>query len=99
MKLIHLTNTEGKSPARSVKELKPSLGSSLKRSSQVKSSCPSCDSGASWMAAEVSVVLLIDESSEVERIVNSAGYRSFTSPEDFKSYIWSAILGLSTVQK
>ena len=53
MKLIHLTNTEGKSPARSVKELKPSLGSSLKRSSQVKSSCPSCDSGASWMAAEV----------------------------------------------
>ena len=45
------------------------------------------------------VVLLIDESSEVERIVNSAGYRSFTSPEDFKSYIWSEILGLSTVQK
>ena len=37
--------------SRSVKELKPSLGSSLKRSSKVKSSCPSCDSGASWMAA------------------------------------------------
>ena len=35
----------------SVKELKPSLGSSLKRSSKVKSACPSCDSGASWMAA------------------------------------------------
>ena len=45
------------------------------------------------------MVLLIDESSEVERIVNSAVYRSFTSPEDFKSYIWSEILGLSTVQK
>ena len=37
--------------SRSVTSLKPSLGSSLKRSSKVKSSCPSCDSGASWMAA------------------------------------------------
>ena len=45
------------------------------------------------------VVLLVNESSEVERIVNASGYRSFASPEDFKSYIWSEILGLSTVQK
>ena len=29
--------------SRSVTSLKPSLGSSLKRSSKVKSSCPSCD--------------------------------------------------------
>ena len=37
--------------SRSVTSLKPSLGSSLKRSSKVKSSCPSCEPGASWMAA------------------------------------------------
>ena len=39
------------------------------------------------------VVLLIDEGSEVERVVNQAGYRSFTSPDDFKSYVRSEILG------
>ena len=45
-----------------------------------------------------SVVLLIDEGLEVERVVNQAGYRSFTSPEDFKSYVRSEILGLGTIQ-
>lgn len=39
------------------------------------------------------VVLLIDEGSEVERVVNQAGYRSFTSPHDFKAYVRSEILG------
>ena len=39
------------------------------------------------------VVLLIDESPEVERLVNQAGYRSFTSPEDFRAYVRSEILG------
>ena len=41
------------------------------------------------------VVLLIDEESEVEKRVNQAGFRFFTSPEDFKSYIRSEILDLS----
>ena len=41
----------------------------------------------------VPVVLLIDEGSEVERVVNQAGYRSFTSPGDFKFYVRSEILG------
>ena len=41
------------------------------------------------------VVLLIDEESEVEKGVNQAGFRFFTSPEDFKSYIRNEILALS----
>jgi len=41
------------------------------------------------------VVLLIDEESEVEKRVNQAGFRFFTSPKDFKSYIKSEILDLS----
>ena len=44
------------------------------------------------------VVLLIDEGSDVERIVNRAGYRSFRSPDDFKSYVRSEILELTTSQ-
>jgi len=41
------------------------------------------------------VVLLIDEESEVEKRVNQAGYRFFTSPEDFQTYIRNEILDLS----
>ncbi len=40
------------------------------------------------------VVLLIDEGPDVERVVNQAGYRSFTSPDDFKSYVRDEILGV-----
>ena len=41
------------------------------------------------------VVLLIDEEPEVENAVYQAGFRFFTSPEDFKSYIRKEILDLS----
>ena len=41
------------------------------------------------------VVLLIDEETEVEKRVNQAGYRFFTSPEDFQTYIRNEILNLS----
>ena len=41
------------------------------------------------------VVLLIDEEPEVENKVNQAGFRFFTSPEDFKSYIREEFLELS----
>ena len=44
------------------------------------------------------VALLIDEGSEVERMANQSGFRSFTSADDFKSYVCSEILGLSTIQ-
>ena len=44
------------------------------------------------------VVLLIDEGSEVERMANQSGFRPFTSADDFKSYVCSEILGLSTIQ-
>ena len=40
------------------------------------------------------VVLLIDEDLEVEKMVNEAGYRFFTSPEDFRSYVQNEILAL-----
>ena len=43
------------------------------------------------------VVLLIDEQSEVEKAVNQAGYRFFTSAEDFKSYIQDEILAITQV--
>ena len=39
------------------------------------------------------VALLIDEGLEVERLVNQAGYRSFTSPQELKSYVRVEILG------
>lgn len=38
------------------------------------------------------VVLLIDEDLEVEKEVNQAGYRFFTSAADFKSYVQNEIL-------
>ena len=43
------------------------------------------------------VVLLIDEESEVEKRVNQAGFRFFTSAEDFKSYIQNEILAMTKV--
>ena len=43
------------------------------------------------------VVLLIDEESEIEKRVNQAGFRFFTSAEDFKSYIQNEILAMTKV--
>ena len=40
----------------------------------------------------IPVALLIDEDAEVERIVNSAGYRSFADPSAFKRYVELEIL-------
>lgn len=39
------------------------------------------------------VALLINEGSDVEEIVNAAGYRFFTRAEDFKAYVRRTILG------
>ena len=38
------------------------------------------------------VVLIIDEDQKVEEAVNQAGYRFFTTPEDFKAYVQHEIL-------
>lgn len=39
------------------------------------------------------VALLIDEDSDVEEVVNAAGYRFFTNVEDFKAHVRRTILG------
>ena len=39
------------------------------------------------------VALLIDEDSDVEEVVNAAGYRFFTNVEDFKAHVKRTILG------
>ncbi|MHB9036365.1 MAG: GmrSD restriction endonuclease domain-containing protein [Armatimonadota bacterium] len=39
------------------------------------------------------VALLIDEDSDVEEIVNAAGYRFYTTVDDFKAYVRRAIFG------
>ena len=43
------------------------------------------------------VVLLIDEGLEIERVAHQAGYRSFTSPEEFKSYVRTEILDVGVI--
>ncbi len=42
------------------------------------------------------VALLIDEGQETEEAANRAGYRYFTNPETFRSYVRSEILAIVT---